>query len=230
MLEDYDEDWVNADQTRMAKYADVPSGTYTFKVKAFVIDSPDKFDMREIEVEVPAPFFMSQNSIWLYMIIGVIIVALFMFWRQSCIKKRHKQTRKKAEDLKEAELRKDEDQKFMAILNEWMNDHYAERRIDVNEILKMLSMSLSDFEDNIKRITGFSPKEFIYDYRLGKSQQFLQDTDADADEIAKQVGFRDAELYLRLFHEKYGILPNEYRARYRESQAYNDSAYEEIKE
>ena len=230
MLEGYDEDWVNADQTRMAKYADVPSGTYTFKVKAFVIDSPDKFDMREIEVEVPAPFFMSQNSIWLYMIIGVIIVALFMFWRQSCIKKRHKQTRKKAEDLKEAELRKDEDQKFMAILNEWMNDHYAERRIDVNEILKMLSMSLSDFEDNIKRITGFSPKEFIYDYRLGKSQQFLQDTDADADEIAKQVGFRDAELYLRLFHEKYGILPNEYRARYRESQAYNDSAYEEIKE
>ena len=153
-----------------------------------------------------------------------------MFWRQSCIKKRHKQTRKKAEDLKEAELRKDEDQKFMAILNEWMNDHYAERRIDVNEILKMLSMSLCDFEDNIKRITGFSPKEFIYDYRLGKSQQFLQDTDADADEIAKQVGFRDAELYLRLFHEKYGILPNEYRARYRESQAYNDAAYEEIKE
>ena len=211
MLEGYDDDWVNAPQTRIARYADVPAGTYIFKVKAFVIDSPEKYDMKEIEVIVPAPFFLSQRSIWLYMAIGVVIIVLFMFWRQSRIKSRLKKAQQQAARQEMAKHRSEEDKKFMVILNEWMNDHYTERRIDANEILKMLNMSLADFEENIKRLTGFTPKEFIFDFRLTKSQQMLEDTDADIDDIAKRVGFRDGETFVRLFHEKYNMLPNEYR-------------------
>ena len=211
MLEGYDDDWVNAPQTRIARYAEVPAGTYIFKVKAFVIDSPEKYDMKEIEVIVPAPFFLSQRSIWLYMAIGVVIIVLFMFWRQSRIKSRLKKAQQQAALQEMAKHRSEEDKKFMVILNEWMNDHYTERRIDANEILKMLNMSLADFEENIKRLTGFTPKEFIFDFRLTKSQQMLEDTDADIDDIAKRVGFRDGETFVRLFHEKYNMLPNEYR-------------------
>jgi ligand-binding sensor domain-containing protein/AraC-like DNA-binding protein len=227
MLEDYDEDWINADQTRMAKYADVPAGTYTFKVKAFVIDSPDKFDTKEIEVIVPAPFFMSQRSIWLYMVIGVIIIVLFMFWRQNRIKSRLKKAHQQAARQEMAKQRSEEDRKFMVILNEWMNDHYAERRIDANEILKMLNLSLADFEENIKRLTGLSPKEFIFDFRLTKSQQILEDTDDDIDDIAKRVGFRDGETFVRLFHEKFNMLPNEYRVTHRKVDTHSE-AYEII--
>jgi len=217
MLEGYDDDWVNAPQTRIARYAEVPAGTYIFKVKAFVIDSPEKYDMKEIEVIVPAPFFLSQRSIWLYMAIGVVIIVLFMFWRQSRIKSRLKKAQQQAARQEMAKHRSEEDKKFMVILNEWMNDHYTERRIDANEILKMLNMSLADFEENIKRLTGFTPKEFIFDFRLTKSQQMLEDTDADIDDIAKRVGFRDGETFVRLFHEKYNMLPNEYRITHRNS-------------
>lgn len=227
MLEGYDDDWVNADQNRIARYVDVPAGTYTFKVKAFLIDSPDNFDLREIEVTVPAPFFLSQRSIWLYMGIGALLIICIMFWSQSRIKKRHRKARQQAADREQAMLHREEDQKFMTLLNEWMNDHYTERRIDANEILKMLNLSLADFEDNIKRLTGLTPKEYIYDYRLNKSLTFLTDTEADVDVIASQVGFRDAEMFVRLFHEKYGMLPNEYRQTHRHSGA-DGKAYEII--
>ena len=227
MLEGYDDDWVNANANRIARYADVPAGTYTFKVKAFLIDSPDNYDLREIEVIVPAPFFMSQRSIWLYMGIGTLLVICIMFWMQNRIKKRQRKARQQAADREQAMLHREEDQKFMTILNEWMDDHYTERRIDANEILKMLNLSLADFEDNIKRLTGLSPKEFIFDFRLGKSLAFLTDTEADVDVVAKQVGFRDAEMFVRLFHQKYGMLPNEYRQTHRHSSA-DGEAYEII--
>ena len=40
---------------------------------------------------------------------------------------------------------------------------------------------------------------------------------ADIDDIAKRVGFRDGETFVRLFHEKYNMLPNEYRITHRNS-------------
>jgi hypothetical protein len=71
MLEGYDKDWQNAGKDRMATYSDVPSGTYKFKVKAFLLESPDKYDMRTIEVIVPTYFIFSRTVIW------IILVALF---------------------------------------------------------------------------------------------------------------------------------------------------------
>ena len=71
MLEGYDKDWQNAGKDRMATYSDVPSGTYKFKVKAFLLESPDKYDMRTIEVIVPTYFIFSRTVMW------IILVALF---------------------------------------------------------------------------------------------------------------------------------------------------------
>ena len=73
MLEGYDEDWQNAPVSRTAWYNNLPSGTYKFKVKAFLIDSPEKYDLKEIEVIVPPSFLMSRNAMWIYLAIGVVL-------------------------------------------------------------------------------------------------------------------------------------------------------------
>lgn len=65
MLEGYDKDWQNAGKDRMATYSDVPSGTYKFKVKAFLLESPDKYDMRSVEVIVPTYFIFSRTVMWI---------------------------------------------------------------------------------------------------------------------------------------------------------------------
>ena len=72
MLEGYDDDWQSADKTRTATYSDLPSGTYKFQVKAFLLESPDAYDLRTIEVIVPGHFLWSPTVRWIYLLLLLI--------------------------------------------------------------------------------------------------------------------------------------------------------------
>ena len=81
MLEGVDEDWINADDERIAYYDDgLPPGTHKFKVKAFLIDSPDKYDLKEISIVVPANFFSSPLFIWILIIVVAVIALCIIIW------------------------------------------------------------------------------------------------------------------------------------------------------
>ena len=79
MLEGYDDEWQNADKSRKASYDDVPAGTYQFKVKAFLLESPEAYDMRTITVVVPPYFLFSSKAIWIYVLL-LVVALLFGFW------------------------------------------------------------------------------------------------------------------------------------------------------
>ena len=79
MLEGYDEDWQNADKTRTALYEDIPAGSYTFKVKTFLQESPEAYDMRTIEVTVKRNFFASA-LFWILLIIFLALTATGIWW------------------------------------------------------------------------------------------------------------------------------------------------------
>ena len=87
MLEGYDDDWHNAEKDRIAFYDNVPGGTYTFKVKAFLLESPDKFDLRTVEVVVPP--FSVLSRVTVYWTIGIVLLAglLFLWYRRRKQKK-----------------------------------------------------------------------------------------------------------------------------------------------
>ena len=89
MMEGYDDDWQNADKTRTATYESLPFGKYTFKVKAFLLESPEAYDMRTIEVVVPPPFLLSTSAIWIYLLLAAVI-ACGLLWRyQQRLRKGH---------------------------------------------------------------------------------------------------------------------------------------------
>ena len=88
-LEGYDHDWNNADKSRMATYKSLPTGTYRFRVKAFLLESPETYDMREIEVIVPPYFIFSNSAIWLYMILAVAVAIALMLWRQRQLSRKY---------------------------------------------------------------------------------------------------------------------------------------------
>ena len=77
ILEGYEKEWHNAGIDRMAFYDDVPTGTYSFKVKAYLLESPDKFDLRTIEVVVPA--FSAISHVTIYWIGGITALAALAF-------------------------------------------------------------------------------------------------------------------------------------------------------
>ena len=95
-LEGYEEDWNNADNTRTATYSGLPAGTYEFKVKAFLLESPDKYDMKTITIVVPPHFLLSQSAIWIYMILAAAIVITLLYIKEE---RRRKIEREYQEEL-----------------------------------------------------------------------------------------------------------------------------------
>ena len=81
-LDGHDTEWTNAGKDRMATYTDLPAGTYTLRIRAFLLESPDKYDERTIEIEVPHNFFFSTRAIWLYLLLIIAASITLMYFRQ----------------------------------------------------------------------------------------------------------------------------------------------------
>ena len=122
MLEGYDEDWQNAGKDRMATYSGVPSGTYKFKVKAFLLESPDKYDMRTVEVIVPTYFIFSRTVMW------IILIVLFFGGTYLVTRLRNK-IYKKLQQLRSAKKEKKKKEK------EEEESSEEDDVIDISEIL-----------------------------------------------------------------------------------------------
>lgn len=88
-LEGYDKDWQNAGKDRMAIYNDVPAGTYHFQVKAFLLESPENYDMRTIEVVVPPFFLLSTMAVWFYIVLLALGGIAFLWWYQERLRRKH---------------------------------------------------------------------------------------------------------------------------------------------
>ena len=86
-LEGYDREWRNAEKTRIASYHGVPAGTYRFQVKAFLLESPEAYDMRTIEITIPPSFIFSPAAIWIYMILLAAGLLWGLWWYQEWLRK-----------------------------------------------------------------------------------------------------------------------------------------------
>nr|MCR4582321.1 hypothetical protein [Prevotella sp.] len=111
MLEGYDDEWKNADVSRIARYSNVPGGTYKFKVKAFLLESPDKYDMRTIEIIVPSSALLSPLALAIYLLLSLIALFLVFKHRGELAGKwrNYRASRKKAQETsKQQEEKTDE--------------------------------------------------------------------------------------------------------------------------
>ncbi len=84
------------------------------------------------------------------------------------------------------------------------------------------SISLSDmashsccsefhFSRLFKKVTGYSPYEYIVKYRVNKAKNLLKNTDKSVEDIAECVGFGSASNFIRTFRELEGMTPLKYR-------------------
>ena len=70
------------DKSRIATYDKLKAGTYTFKVKAFLLESPDKFDLRTVEVIIPPFTGYGQTVYWIIGLVVLAVLLLLWFWRR----------------------------------------------------------------------------------------------------------------------------------------------------
>ena len=228
MLEGYDEDWQNAGNMRLANYMDIPSGTYKFKVKAFLLDSPDKFDMKEIEVIVPASFFLSHASIWLYIVVGIIVLLVLMFRLQS--RRRKLENKRKLTNPSGMNINQKEDLEFIQNVQAWMELNYKNPQLNIEPLLAQMSISLANFESQLRKITKKSVRDYIADFRLDKAKLMLEQTNDSIADISFETGFADAAQFNRLFQTNMGMTPSQYRDKFKKVNTNDEMADYEIVE
>lgn len=62
-----------------------------------------------------------------------------------------------------------------------------------------------------KRVTGYSPYEYLIKYRINRAKNLLSTTFKPVGEIAENVGFKSASNFIKTFKKNEGITPLKYR-------------------
>ncbi len=209
MLEGYDDSWQNANRQRIASYNNVPTGTYHFKVKAFLLESPDKYDIKQIEVIVPPYFLLSSNAIWVYMILGASLGIWLMFRRQKYLDKSEKlRIIREGPRRREQQIINDD---FIIFLNEFLDIHFSDPMLSVEEMVAASEQKEEEFTHTLYRLTGKGPNEYLLNYRLKRAVEMLETTNMSIAEISYHCGFVDTAVFSRQFLKKTGFMPSKYR-------------------
>lgn len=210
MLEGYDTEWRNSNKDRIARYSDLSGGNYTFKVKAFILESPDKYDIRTMEITVPPHFLLSAKAMWIYILISILLIICIVFIYK---KRKERVSKLSTEELDAYEFSnlKKENHTFVKQQLAWLEENYSNSELKIEDLVAQSSLSRTSFYNELKSNTGLSPKEFILEFRLRKAMSFLKSSGMTISEIAYKTGFNDPVYFAKLFKQKTGMTPTNYR-------------------
>ena len=210
-LEGYDRDWVNADKTHTARYNNIPTGTYLFRVKCFLLGAPEEYDEKVITVEVPPYFLLSSNAVWLYMLLILVLCISYMFWLQKRLLTRQQNLKVLRLGPQEMAFVEEEDYDFVKSQLDWLEANFADPDLKIEDMVAQTNLSRTAYYNQMKELTGQSPKEFVSDFRLKKAIMFLENTNDSIVDVATKTGFNDPVYFARTFKQKTGFTPSKYR-------------------
>ena len=87
--------------------------------------------------------------------------------------------------------------------------------VDIAGISDDLGLGYSTFRRRFKAITGISPKAYVLDIRIARAQELLAATDDPVTTVAAAVGFDDPYYFSRLFRDRQGRSPTQFRRDHR---------------
>lgn len=99
-------------------------------------------------------------------------------------------------------------------IQQYINAHYAEE-IRLSELAELAGMASVSFSRFFKVRTGKSVSEYIIDIRLGYAARMLVDSTHTIAEICYDSGFNNLSNFNRIFKNKKGYTPKEFRENYR---------------
>ncbi|MBD0726538.1 hypothetical protein B6A10_15300 [Flavobacterium sp. L1I52] len=83
--------------------------------------------------------------------------------------------------------------------------------IDLNTIAEDLGVSYSKFRMDFKKQTGVSPLQYFLLLKIEKSKELLLNSNKNQKEIAYELGFESDYYFNRLFKQKTGMSPGQFR-------------------
>lgn len=95
---------------------------------------------------------------------------------------------------------------------------YIEKRYKdatLTELAESMHQSIPNMSKIIKKSTGHTFQELLQRKRFRQAVVFLTDTKMPVAEIMNAVGYENSSYFYRLFREKYGMSPRQYRAEHK---------------
>ncbi|MBE9599780.1 AraC family transcriptional regulator [Pedobacter sp. MC2016-24] len=92
-------------------------------------------------------------------------------------------------------------------------------KININGLSDKACMSKATFYRLFKRELGISPNDFILAERIAKAKQLLSNPSAKVAAVSYELGFNDANYFIRAFKKLVGITPGSYQLQFRTQMA-----------
>ena len=92
----------------------------------------------------------------------------------------------------------------------WMHAHFTEN-VPIEEIAAMEHLSESRYRSVFRRHTGLSPSEYRIALRMQYACELLTTSSRSITDISSACGYSDVLYFIRLFKQKIGVPPGEYR-------------------
>lgn len=100
--------------------------------------------------------------------------------------------------------------KYAFALEEYIEKHYSEK-VRLCDVAKALHLCEKQVSRVIKREYGCSFSEYVNKKRMSVALMMLKHSEMTVTEISHAVGFENDNYFYRVFRERFGITPNEYR-------------------
>lgn len=100
---------------------------------------------------------------------------------------------------------------FLTNINKCILDNMEDERFDANALSNAMAMSRAQLLRRLKSLTGNSPGFHIKTMRLEKAKELLETSDLSVSEAAFKTGFGTLSNFSKVFSEKYGMTPSQFR-------------------
>ncbi len=94
-------------------------------------------------------------------------------------------------------------------------NRFPEKNFDIDFYAESENLSRSRYNYLFKQETGLSPKQYLINSRIAKSEWYLKHTDLNISQIAENVGYTDALYFSRIFKKKNGVSPINYLKKFK---------------
>lgn len=223
-LDGYDADWLEIDASnRMALYAKVPPGNYTFEVLAANNDGVWSETPTVVNIRVnPAPWL----SWWAYVIYGLFVLGILYLILQVYL---HDVEKNKNEELHKIQMTfyknyfvniadaatNERDKALLENFNKVVEANMGNSKLNIDFIASEMKMSRSKLFTGIKSLTGKSPNEFVLHQRLRKAARLVVETNLTIRQITDEVGLESQTYLGKVFKKEFGETPTAFAAKHR---------------
>lgn len=97
-------------------------------------------------------------------------------------------------------------------MQQYIEAHYCES-LSIKELAENRFLNADYAGRLFKKLTGYTPKQYLLEYRLLHSRQLLLQEGGSVASVAARCGFHDVNHFIRTFRNHYGITPKQFQKR-----------------